>query len=662
MKYTTANEILSHFQNIDMRYTINQKGHPQYKALCPAHDDNTESLSISDDQTKKQIIFNCFKGCTKEAILKSIGLTKNDCFYSIFKETEYKYYDENNMLRYTITRFNDKSFLKTPKNVEALLYRLPELLESQNNTIFIVEGEKDCDNLRQFGFTVTSASGGITGFKEEFVKYFLNKNVIMIRDNDNAGFKYAEKLKYILLNNVKTLKIGTVPIGKDISDYIFELKKTEFDIKEKLVFLFNSFKIQNAISFKDEKGRINQSLLADYIIEKYKLINYNGEIYSYNNGDYKIANLNVLIRKECRDVTIPIVNNVISDIKVYTPYKEQESNPNFIKVLNGIYDIENDVLHENSSDYFIPNTIPYEYNENAYCETLDNSLDEWCAGNKEKRMLIEEMFGYSIYRSSKFKKFFILQGETNCGKSTLLKLFETLVGYENSNSAKLEELTKPFSSYNLINKLVNIGDDISGKLIQDSELLKSITSGHSVKVRQIYKQEITMNNYATLIFACNKLPKMPDVSGGLDSRHVIIPIVPNFKKINYNLEKTLNSNNSIEYLLKLAINGLRRLLNNNYFTMSQDVLDMIEECKRNNNSIIEWVSQFQDITGKLVDQLAIDIYQEYSRDIKLGGGFPNSNKTFRNEIKRICSNKIKLVRNNKDGKNIYIFRRIDYND
>ena len=52
-----------------------------YKARCPAHEDNSPSLSISaaEDGT---VLVKCHSGCTAEAIVTALGLTMRDLFPS----------------------------------------------------------------------------------------------------------------------------------------------------------------------------------------------------------------------------------------------------------------------------------------------------------------------------------------------------------------------------------------------------------------------------------------------------------------------------------------------------------------------------------------------------------------------------------------------------
>jgi hypothetical protein len=49
----------------------------QYIACCPAHDDKSPSLSITDKGDGK-ILINCYAGCGTEDVLDSIGMSFED--------------------------------------------------------------------------------------------------------------------------------------------------------------------------------------------------------------------------------------------------------------------------------------------------------------------------------------------------------------------------------------------------------------------------------------------------------------------------------------------------------------------------------------------------------------------------------------------------------
>jgi DNA primase len=56
---------------------VRRSGNNQWMACCPAHQDKTPSLSITD-KGDGRILINCYAGCGAEDVLDSIGMTFED--------------------------------------------------------------------------------------------------------------------------------------------------------------------------------------------------------------------------------------------------------------------------------------------------------------------------------------------------------------------------------------------------------------------------------------------------------------------------------------------------------------------------------------------------------------------------------------------------------
>src|SRR4051812_40052775 len=69
--------------------TVNELGGGEWKAQCPAHDDRTPSLSVTD--TENRALFFCHAGCDGKDVLKALGLTNRDLFHK--RITSYDYGD-----------------------------------------------------------------------------------------------------------------------------------------------------------------------------------------------------------------------------------------------------------------------------------------------------------------------------------------------------------------------------------------------------------------------------------------------------------------------------------------------------------------------------------------------------------------------------------------
>ena len=224
-----------------------------YTALCPAHDDQNNSLSINKSEDGK-ILMHCFAGCSNKVICESLGIKESDLFPARKYTREpqvidksYRYVDENGNLTYEVCRLSPKAFKQRRpdgnggwiwnlKGVKPVLYNLPQVLKAVDSgtRIYMVEGEKDADVLTNQGLVATTISGGaLKQLTPELYKGFYGASeVVIIPDNDDAGRKYAKNWLLQLKSHVERISIveikdvwPDIPKNGDISDYLEHCRK-----------------------------------------------------------------------------------------------------------------------------------------------------------------------------------------------------------------------------------------------------------------------------------------------------------------------------------------------------------------------------------------------------------------------------------------------------
>ncbi|MDR1605384.1 MAG: DUF3987 domain-containing protein [Gracilibacteraceae bacterium] len=111
------------------------------------------------------------------------------------------------------------------RGVPLVPYRLPELIAS--DYVFLSEGEKDVDCLQKMGLPATcSPDGAGSGkFRSDLVKWFSDKSIYILPDNDLVGKNFSIEEANILFPVAKSVKIldlraiyPDLPAGGDISD------------------------------------------------------------------------------------------------------------------------------------------------------------------------------------------------------------------------------------------------------------------------------------------------------------------------------------------------------------------------------------------------------------------------------------------------------------
>ncbi len=213
--------VCSWFQNVTQTTTC-------FTAKCPAHDDRRNSLCINQG-TNGSVVLKCQAGCDTRNVLAAVNKTFSDLYpprrENTTREIYYDYTDENGNLLYQVIRKmpEKKFFQRTPdgnggwiwsiKDVRKVLYRLPEVIRGVSNgqCIFIVEGEKDANNLARLGLCATTNSGGAKKWQDDFADFFRGSLVAILPDNDEPGFEHAQLVASKLFGKAKTVKIVTLP-------------------------------------------------------------------------------------------------------------------------------------------------------------------------------------------------------------------------------------------------------------------------------------------------------------------------------------------------------------------------------------------------------------------------------------------------------------------
>ena len=101
--------------------------------------------------------------------------------------------------------------------------------------------------------------------------------------------------------------------------------------------------------------------------------------------------------------------------------------------------------------------IPVAYKKDENCPQVKKFLSEILHENDIP--IIQEWFGYCLYRSYFIKKAIIFVGEGDTGKTTLLRLKERFIGKDNVSGISLQKMTSDkFAPVQLFNRHVNIYD------------------------------------------------------------------------------------------------------------------------------------------------------------------------------------------------------------
>lgn len=303
---------------------------------------------------------------------------------------------------------------------------------------------------------------------------------------------------------------------------------------------------------------------------------YGGVPYLYDGGVYKPDESGARLKSEIRDIIYDALVKAPTIRRIYDliasaaelQLSENEINtypPEWICFKNGLYDTKSNILIPHSPSFKCTNQIDFSFN--PYAKTQAGAFDEWldfAVPNDADKMTVMQYFGLTLTRDTRFQKFLILNGCGGTGKSTLIRLIESIVGDENTAHVSLTELSERFATYALKGKLLNTCADIETSALNETAIVKKIVGEDTIRAEKKGYDAISFHNTARLIFSTNELPVVKgEKSDGFYRRLLVVDMNKKPKTVNPDLFAELFE--CKERIIWLAVQAVRRLYADGHF-------------------------------------------------------------------------------------------------
>lgn len=460
---------------------------------------------------------------------------------------------------------NKERFVLWDKDPQADYQTCPKWLSFVSNNDFAKLGEGDGRNQKLFNYILTLQANGFT--KEEA------RECIRIIN------------KYILEKPLSDSELETI-----LRDDAFN-KPVFFD---KTTFLFDKF--------------------SRYLVSEKHIARINNQLHIFKDGYYQVG------YETIQRTMIELIPNlkdtqrkeVLKYLELIAPVKKV-ADANYIAFKNGVYNIVTDTLEPYTPEIVITNMIPHDYNPNAYSELADKTLNKIACNDVQVRAIFEEYIGYNFYRRNELGKAFIFTGDKSNGKSTFLDVMCHILGESNISVLDIKELSDRFSTAMMFGKLGNIGDDIGDDFLQGNAVavFKKIVTGNRVKAERKGQDPFEFNPYVKLTFSANDMPKMRDKTGAVIRRLVMIPCDARFTKDDPDYEPFIKykllEESCIEYFIKIGVEGLKRVLENNEFTTSDKCVEKLKDYEVENDNFLQFINDLtiDDVENKTSQEVYI---------------------------------------------------------
>jgi len=213
----------------------------------------------------------------------------------------------------------------------------------------------------------------------------------------------------------------------------------------------------------------------------------------------------------------------------------------------------------------------------------------------DKWLLLYEIIGYTLLAGEyPLHKAVMLYGEGRNGKSVYLGLIRKLLGDNNVVSIPLQDITNNKSRFilsYLYGKMANISADLPSEALRNTGLFKMLTGEDPITADRKFRDPITFVNYAKMLYSCNELPKVHDMTPAYWRRWLVIefpkqfPLNERFKKRLYNELLPKYAAKILSYSLLLV----RYVVREGKFSFEESEVDYKEIWLRETNSVYAFI-------------------------------------------------------------------------
>ena len=319
--------------------------------------------------------------------------------------------------------------------------------------------------------------------------------------------------------------------------------------------------------------------------------------------DYMLPNYCIMASiRDCRDQW---------DILVSKDFDDFNRNPYLVNVRNGLLDIRDMSFKEHTPSYLSTVQLNVEYNPQVDCPQFKKFLNEVL--DCKLIPLVQEIVGYLLTTNTASQKAFVFWGPARAGKSTLLWEEEyLLLGKKNVSNIPWQEIGDKFKTAELLGKLANVFSDLPSKSIDDTGIFKVVTGEDYLMAEKKNKNPFKFKPFARLVFSCNELPRnYVDRTEGFYRRLIIVPFSRQIEKSKIDKALKYKFQREKEGILNWALEGLKRLYENNFEFSENELTDGVKkEYKRENNNVISFVEECCEIDS-LFSCSRIEIYEAY---------------------------------------------------
>jgi len=683
-------------------------GHPPklngqgWISRCPAHDDHTPSLSISVGHTG-QVLLHCHAGCDYPRIMATLGMAPSPHSNQREIVATYRYRDAAGVEVRQKIRYAPKDFRIRHRGAAgqwvykagpgpAVLYRLPELRQAiaQGATVFVVEGEKDCDRLAAGGLIATTNIEGAAKpdqkakWRREYTTQLAGAaRVVLLPDHDEPGRAHMQTVAHALrsqVGEVRMLELPGLPAKGDVSDWLNQghtLDELQA-LAEQAPSLAaaESAPVRRATA-EEEGSAVDEAHLATFfqtdlgnserLVARYgrdlrycydfgKWLVWDGVRWALDRTGAALDQAKETARKmlaeaatradkedsrklaawsfrsQARDRMTAMLYLAQPDVSVLP--EQLDTHPWLLNVANGTIDLRTGALHPADRAHLLTKQSPVVYDPHATCRPFLAFLDRIFQGNAALIRFVQKAAGYSLTGLDTEECFFVLWGVGQNGKSTFVETLSALLGTDYAQQATPDLLMQKKQDRHATElavlrgaRLVASVETGQGKRLNEA-LIKAMTGGDRIRANFMHQDTFEFRPEFKVWLSTNHKPVIAGTDLGIWRRIRLIPFTYCIPdhEKDGGFKARLREPVALSGILNWALEGVR-LWREEGLKPPQVVLDATQAYREEMDVLAAWISDCC-VIQKSAEASAADLYRSYVQWREQNGERPETQTSF----------------------------------
>ena len=340
---------------------------------------------------------------------------------------------------------------------------------------------------------------------------------------------------------------------------------------------------------------INEIIFCEEFLKRYRLIYTEGAFFSTEGKISDESKIKTWILDEIKEyVTSSItkkIHNITELLKLSACVESFSPQTDRIHFQNGTLFLNDNVFSKDKHE-IVRARFPIDYNPNAsepfvWLNTLDSLF------YPEDIPAIQEFIGYCLIPTNKGQRMLFIKGKGGEGKSQIGIVIRHIFG-SNAKDGSVAKLSEDrFARADLEHENLMIDDDMKVEALKQTDYIKKIvTSNGKMDLEKKGKQSYQGYMYVRIIaFSNGDLQALYDKSDGFYRRQLVVVTKEKShdRKDNPFIAEQMCAES--EGILCWAIEGLKRLIANNYvFSESERMITNRETVRSNSCNAIEFLS------------------------------------------------------------------------